>query len=261
MNNRTKNNKGFTLTELIVAMALSVIVSLAIYTMFDNALKISSLMVGEIRVIQDIRVVLEKMDRDISQTDLNKSAILTYDDPDFTYTNNQKILTAIAFPRAYGPEDTLFQTDEKTGMPVWKTFRIYYRMENEDNLHIKDVPLSQIRYSIDKDLSYKWNLDKSQVRSLCNGQGDLMILCGNVSCFNIQETLEKVNIRDKRSIGQLDLYLNLYYRNKENMPSFYRIHRTFFARNSAYVDFGPDHTEVIVKIPPDNAPRNPVDKR
>lgn len=246
--------------ELMVAMALSIVVSTAVYIMFVNALKISSLMVGEIKVVQDIRIVLEKMDRDIGQTDLNKSAIITYDDPDFTYTDNQQILTAIAFPRAYGPEDTLFQTDKDTGMPLWKTFRIYYRRENEDKLRIKDVPLSQIRYTVDKDLSYKWNVDKSQIRELCNGEGDLMVLCGNVACFNVQETLQKVNARDERSLGQLDLYLNLYYRNKENIPSYYRIHRTYFARNSAYVDPGPDHTEVIIQIPPDQPPRNPVDK-
>ncbi len=260
MNNRMKNRQGFTLTELMVAIALSLIISMAIYTMFDNALKISSLMVGEIRVVQDIRVVLERMDRDIAQTDLNKSLVITFDDPDFTYTDDQKILTAVAFPRAFGPDDALFQTDEKTGMPVWTTFRIYYRMANEDKLRIKDVPLSKIKYSVDKDLSYKWNLDKFQVRDLCNGEDDLMVLCGNVSCFNIQEILQKVDAKNDRSIGQLELYLNLNYLNKENIPSYYRIHRTFFARNSAYVDSGPDHTEVTVKIPPDQAPRNPVDK-
>ena len=261
MDNKTKKANGTTLLELIVAMALSIIVTGAVYAMYTNSLHISSRMSGEVMVMQKMRVVLGKMDLDIGQTDLNKSIVITFDDPDFQYTDDQKILTAIGFPRAYGKDDKIFQTDEKTGQPDWKTFRIIYRMRDDDRLRIKDVPISQIHYTVDSDNPYIWHIDKERFKSFCDGRGDTASIADDVACFNVQKKLVPIQNDKKRSVGDLELYLNLFYINKKGLKSYYKIHRTFYARNSCYVIPGPRHEDFPVRIPPTQAPRNPVDNQ
>ena len=59
------DGSGFTLPELLVAMTMMVTVLFALYSIFDTSVRIFSAGKDELKAVEDVRLGLEKMEREI----------------------------------------------------------------------------------------------------------------------------------------------------------------------------------------------------
>jgi type II secretory pathway component PulJ len=60
-----RDESGFTLAELLVAMTMMVTVLFALYSIFDTSVRIFSAGKDELKAVEDVRLGLEKMEREI----------------------------------------------------------------------------------------------------------------------------------------------------------------------------------------------------
>ena len=70
-----KGHKGLTLVELIIAMALSLIITTAVTSMYVLVLNLTTRLSGEKNVIQRSRIIMDNLSEDVGKTDVNKATI------------------------------------------------------------------------------------------------------------------------------------------------------------------------------------------
>ena len=247
--NKTRKKSGLSLLELLVAMAIGMIITTAVYTVFIGSQRISQMVIGEKKTINSLRVIKYLIGKDIGESDLNKAVIINNDSPGFK--DKQDKLVAIALPEAKGPDDNQFQTKAKNGMPVWKRLNIYYVLAGTTILRKKTVfpnKGNEINFPIGQD----------QVKSYCNGEDD-KIVTDDLAYFNPQAIFKTTGDGKKKSIGRMDLYLNLVRRNRRGKDIFSRVKFSLTSRNSFYEKPGPLHTPIPTPSPPDDAPITPSD--
>lgn len=240
--------RGLTLVELIIAMALSMIVTGAVVSMYVLVLNIRTRLAGEKEVVQRSRIVIEEFDYSISRTDINKAAIDVSGTSGFL--DNQNVLTAVAIPRAYKSYGEKFYTVDKNGLPDWKGIRIYYVLPNSSVLRMKDVypePMPDLP------------LSKRKLEAFCDGSG--RILAGNLNSLNVEKIFVS-GVKDKkgnRVAGGIRIFLKLYYNDRKGLRHIKEVTREFIARNSEYETPGPNHSPLPTPSPPGNAPIVPSD--
>jgi len=240
---------GLSLLELLIAMVLGMIITTAVYVLYVGSLRISEIVIDEKKEINNLRVIKYLLGKDVKETDLNKAVIINKDDPGFR--DNQDELVAMALPEAKGPDDTQFQTREKDGMPVWKRLNIYYVLPGTTELRKKTVypnKGNEINFPIQPD----------QVRSYCDGRDD-KIISYDVVYFNPQALFKINKDKTKQSLGRMDLYLNLFHKNRKGTRDFSRVQFTLISRNSFYEKPGPLHSPIPTPSPPGDAPTTPSD--
>ncbi|MCD4786133.1 MAG: prepilin-type N-terminal cleavage/methylation domain-containing protein [Candidatus Eremiobacteraeota bacterium] len=251
-NNKKIGSRGFTLIELIIAMALGMIVTTAAYSLYVGVLHVSSRLQGEKDVINRLRVITEFMDHDLGQTDLKKTTIINAEKPG--YKKKQVYLVAMAMPRAYDKDDEKFQTVKDTGLPIWKSLRVYYKLPKSDKLRMKEV------YPEDPS-ELKLPISEKELKSYCDGKDDQLV-AGKVTYFNPQPIYLKgkeLSEEPKDRLGRMDIYMTLFYTNKKGINTHYEAKPSFVARNSFYEKAGPPHFPIPTPTPPADAPITPSD--
>lgn len=245
---RKQGTGGLTLVELIIAMALSMIVTGAVVSMFVLVLNIRTRLSGEKEVIQRSRIIIREFENSINRTDVNKTTMITSSRSGFL--DSQNSLTAIAIPRAYDSDEARFYTIGKDGLPEWKGFRIYYVLSNSTELRMKDVypdPLPDLPIS------------RNRLKTYCDGSG--RILARDVESLNAESIYIK-GVSDKKGnsvAGGIRFYLRLYYRDRKGLKHVKEITREIIGRNSEYEKPGPDHSPLPTPSPPDDPPIVPYD--
>jgi len=270
---------GQTLVELMIAMALGLIITAAVYSMFMGVTKVSTSLIGEKDVTKRSRIIIAKLTNDVSEADLNKSTIINFSGK-YHYNVGQKQLVAIALPRAYGvpdpkdPTSALFQTNPETGLPTWKSLHIYYILPETSDLRLKEIYPTDLK-------NFKPPITTGQLKQYCDGKND-RIVTKDVAYFNVEpiyimingkpvyingddnsggtsESESKGKKEKRKKIGSLSLYLNLFYRNRRGIPSYHKINHTIMSRNSFYLKPGPSHSPYPTPTPPDKEPIVPSD--
>lgn len=137
--------RGVTLVELLVAMALSLVVTLVLFSMMAGGLRLSSRFLGEESVIQQAETFAARLSGVVHETDLS---LATYG-PDF-----------LAVPGARAG-DGRFATDPKTGQPQWNQLLVVYAEQSK--VHLRSLePVGQVPRPLD------------QVQALRDGSGELL---------------------------------------------------------------------------------------
>jgi len=250
--NKKINSRGFTLVELIISIALGVIITTAAYSLYVGVLHVASRLQGERKLMQRIRVITEKLEYDLGQTDLKKTTIINDEKPG--YKTKQANLVAIAMPRAYGKDDDKFQTVKDTGLPIWKSLHIYYKLPGSSNLRMKEVYFQDPSKLV-------LPISEKELEKYCDGKDDQLV-ADNVTYFNPQPVKYKKkesSTDPKDRLGRMDIYITLFYKNKKGLDTYYQVKPTFVARNSYYEKPGPLHTPIPTPTPPHDAPITPSD--
>lgn len=255
--------RGLTLVELMVAMALGLIIMAAVYSMYMGVLKVAAILEGEKSLARRARVIVRFFYQDIVETDLNKSTLINIDGKtDYEYKQDK--LVAIAMPRAYGKDDTLFQTEATNGLPIWKSLRVYYILP-----HTTDLRMKEVYFQNPDDL--KLPISEKQLEEYCDGRNDTalaenvaflnllpvyVMLDGEPVYIDIEVNGKKVK---KKKIGSMQIFANPFFYNRNNTKSYYKFTRTIYSRNSYYEDPGPPHTPYPTPTPPSTEPIVPSD--
>lgn len=245
-------SRGFTLIELIIAMALGLIVTAAAYSLYVGVLHVASRLQGEKYVIDRLRITTEFLDHDLGLTDLKKTTIINSEKPG--YKIKQISLVAMAMPQAYDSNDDKFQTVKDNGLPIWKSLRVYYKLPESSELRMKEV--------YPKDPSkLKLPISEKELKSYCDGKNDKLV-AGDVIYFNPQPVYlkgEESSKKPEERLGRMDIYMTMFYTNKKGERTHYQVKPSFIARNSFYEEPGPLHTPIPTPTPPDDAPITPSD--
>ena len=118
---------GMTLTELIIAGALALIVLSAVFALFVSGLNVEAHLEGELARNRAIGTIMKEMGVDIRETSLEYA------------TTGQDEDMAVSFPVARDLKTGRFITDEKNCYPQWKKLRIYYIPSDNKQLMRMDL--------------------------------------------------------------------------------------------------------------------------
>jgi len=119
------DNSGFTLVEMLVAVSVSSVILLMIYTAYTSILKSVNYGTALSGYYEDLNLVLRKIDRDISNIywrDDGKAGLLC------TIKNNSSVLTFVT----YDFKDYRIINNIKDGHPVSDIYRVSYYLKPHD---------------------------------------------------------------------------------------------------------------------------------
>ena len=119
------NNSGFTLIEMLVAVSVSSVILLMIYTAYSSILKTVNYGTALSGFYESLNLVLRKIDRDISNIywrEDGKAGFLC------TVKNNSSVLTFVT----YDFKDLRIINNIKEGHPVFDIYRVSYYLKPHD---------------------------------------------------------------------------------------------------------------------------------
>lgn len=143
MKNLRSNNLGFTLVEMLVAVSVSSIILLMIYTAYSSILKTVNYGAAVSSYYEKLNLALRKIDRDISNIywrEDGKAGFLC------TEKNNSTLLTFVT----YDYKNNRIINNLKDGYPVYDIYRVsYYLKPNDSGKHFSLIRNIESGFEVD----------------------------------------------------------------------------------------------------------------
>ena len=264
--------RGFSLLETVLALGLSILVLLAVETLFVDSMRYHVLSDQVIRRTLETEVLDASVALDVAETDLRLATVITADDaasdgtppPRDDRTDPQRTLSALAIPRARSLTDNEFTLDPKTCVPVWQSLRVTYLRGGDTVLKEMDLrPLDgkPVTRPIAGDV----------LRRLCESEGRAggaweriavpKIISRSIERFHPVLTSQQATFTDNEPITQHALTLTLRRADarREGRPlSRTATTRVYESWNSTFDDPGPLKSPMPLQAPawPLDAGRN-----
>ncbi len=126
MKNFRFNNSGFTLVEMLVAVSVSSIILLMIYTAYSSILKTVNYGTAVSSYYEKLNLVLKKIDRDLSN-------IYWRNDGKAVFLCTEKDKSTLLTFVTYDYKDNRIINNVKHGYPVYDIYRVSYYLKPDDS--------------------------------------------------------------------------------------------------------------------------------
>lgn len=260
------NCRGFTLAELLLASAMSLIVLGCVYSLFSSGLTVRWHLSEELTRNDTILVLMKEIRVDIQEANLACATTYPATMPAPQPEGPQEDLMAIAIPRARDITSGVFRTHDDDGTPIWQSLRIYYLPAGATSLMMIEVtPSNPVPFDSHSGEKFVLPLASAEIRKFCTAgisSGYSLVDGPKVVARNIEwfgPQIEKTDIitpaGERTSRYCLSLGVRLFY-GERNSTTIKRLsfQRLIFSDNSMFQIPGPSHTPLPTPTPAYPAP-------